>query len=145
MTRVPDDIPTTLTEVKLCEIAAVKRTRRREWANKNQVRKAAARGRYGERDALETAAFRFLVAELGYEDATVIWTDLRPVLAKSMPEDRLLAVINTQLKTGRLLADPREIGGHVLGGHPFRVIELTTAIDEVRTAYRRLSNAKQRR
>jgi hypothetical protein len=142
MPTATDDTSALLSEVKLCEISDVRRTRRREWANRDHVRKARNRGRYGELDAAETAAFRVLVAELGYEDAALVWTDIRPSLADVPLEKPLLVVVNLQLKSAVLAKNPRQIGDLVLSGHPFRVVRLTEAVREVRVAYRRISNAK---
>jgi hypothetical protein len=141
----PDDNSALLTEVKLCEISDVRRTRRREWAKRNHVRKAHDRGRYGELDAAEMAAFRVLIGELGYEDAALVWPDVRPRLADVGIEERLFALVNLQLKAAVVVKDPREVGDLVLAGHPFRVVQLTEAVREVRLAYRRIRNARASR
>jgi hypothetical protein len=142
LSSIPDDNSALLTEVKLCEISDVRRTRRREWAKRDHVRRARNRGRYGELDAAEMAAFRVLVGDLGYDDAALVWPKVRPGLARASLEERLLVLVNLQLKTAVMIKDPREIGELVLAGHPFRVVQLTEPVREVRLAYRRIRDAR---
>jgi hypothetical protein len=134
-----------LSERQLCEIAGVPRTRRRAWAANGLLRQASNRGRYGELDAAELAALAHLIAELDYGDASMAWSEIRESLRGSMAARRLLAVVDLQGKTGSLVTSPSAVGGLVLGGHRFRVLELTEPVADIRKTYRRVVKRKRRK
>ena len=135
----PADDTRILSESKLAEIAGVPRPTRANWASQDLLRQAGRSG-YGELDAIELVAFAQLVSLLDFDDAELAWKGVRHDLGAGALTGRpLLIVFDLQHKESALVNDPRDVGELVLSGRPFRVLDVGTAVAEMRAVFRRLA------
>lgn len=125
----PDDIPF-LTAADLCRLADVKHPTRANWAELEHVHKGAAGKSYSTTDAAELVAFKALVRALDFEEAALVWGNVRQPLRASVPIDgSKLILIDVQAGEGHLLAGLAEVGAAVRLGHPFILLDLTDEVD----------------
>jgi hypothetical protein len=124
----------------LCQLANVKHPRRADWAKKQLVRQAPRGGKYGEVDAVETVCFGFLVRELDFEDAALVWRGgLREAVRDAlMSPGEYLVVIDLQQRRGGLARSRAAVGALLEERHPCVLLDLTNVVDAARDTCTRL-------
>jgi hypothetical protein len=127
-----------LTATDLCDLADIKRPRRANWADQGLVRKARSKERYDETDAAELVAFVALVRRLEFEDASLVWEDVRLSVRQAARDDGLkLVLVDQQNRIGIFLGALSEVGAVVRPGRAFVLLDLTDAIaDSIETCLR---------
>lgn len=142
----PSDAQRILTESELASLAKLKRPRRAGWAKLGYLRAAPKRGKYGELDAIELAAFHTLVTALDFDDAVLAWEDVRSsVREAALSGGPILVLFDHQAKEAVVADDPAVLGAHLRPGHLFELVNLTAAIGEIRRAYRKIRAAREAR
>ncbi len=134
-----------LSESELAVIAGVKRPRRAGWAKQGYLRVAGSRGKYGELDAVELAAFAALVDTLGFDDATMAWVDVREALRENALADTIFVVFDHQAKSAFLVRDRGEIGARLEPGRLFELVDVGTRVTQCRNAYRKIRATRDAR
>jgi hypothetical protein len=123
-----------LTGSRLCEISGINRQTRDKWAAEGLLRKADD---YDQLDLVETVALGLLLATLRKKHARVAWLAIRPELKSVMPGPQLTMVWDAERRSADLAFDAKTIAKLVRHGRPVQVIDLGTAIERAREAYRR--------
>jgi hypothetical protein len=144
MTPTADNIQI-LEETVLCEIADIKRSRRQTWARDDLLRKASAGGKYGERDAIETAALAQLVRILGYEDAVIAWRSVKPRVATIRAGTQVDVVYDLIAKEAVIATEDAQVADFARRENAMRLVRLGEVIADVRAAFRRVRDTKRAR
>jgi hypothetical protein len=126
----------TLSEARLCEIAGVERSTRRKWVKRKLLH---ARPVYTEDDAVELAVLALLAATLGPTDAPVAWVQIRGDVMRRKWGRELDLIFDTQLKAALLTNDLPSLAASLRHGRPVRVVSLHRTIDEIRSAFKRVT------
>jgi len=126
-----------ISELRLCEIAGVKRPTRRDWAKRGLLR---LRDSYEELDAVELCVLARLSDVLGSTDAPVAWLQIR----KSLPavdHTELDVIFDMQHKSAIVTTDLKGAAGQLRHGRPVRVFSIAEDVREIRGAFRRVAAA----
>lgn len=127
-----------ISELRLCEIAGVSRTTRRDWAKRNLLR---ARDTYEELDAVELCILARLSNVLGSTDAPVAWLQIRNSLPTT-PTRELDIVFDTQHKLAFITNNLKLTVGGIRHGRPVRAFSIAADIREIREAFGRVAAAE---
>jgi hypothetical protein len=88
---------------------------------------------------LELAAFSRVVESLGFEDARLVWPQVRSDFGDSATDPQLALVVDLQRKEAHLVQHEERIGSLVRHGRPVRVITLSDELSVIATRYRELA------
>jgi hypothetical protein len=129
----PDDAPR-LRGSRLCEITGVIRQTRDKWAQRGLLRSADD---YDQFDLVELAVLKLLFDSLKKSHVTIAWARVRPNLREVMPGPQLTLVWDPQRRSAELSFDADEIVALARHGRPVHVLDLGSAVEWAREAFRR--------
>lgn len=119
---------------RLCEISGVNRQTRDKWARDGLLRKGDD---YDQLDLVELVILKLLLETLRKKEAKLAWAGIRPHLRNLMPGPQLTLVWDPQRRAAKLALTDEEIVPLVRHGRPVQVLDLGTAVDDARAAFRR--------
>jgi hypothetical protein len=126
-----------LSEERLCEIAGVNRSTRRNWAERGllHIRTSGCQSI----DAVELVVLDRLTDVLGGTDAPIAWLQVRADVGAA-EHDELDLIFDTQHKEAQLLSAgaPLELA-RLRHGRPIRVVPMTEAIRDIKAAFDRVT------
>jgi len=127
-----------ISEERLCEIAGVKRSTRRNWARIGLLN--ASRPGYDEQDAIELAVLDRLKDRLGATDAPIAWRQIRDSLQHHLDAQEVDVVFDAQHKEAFLLTEAMGLEpARLRHGRPVQVVFLSDAIRDIRAAFNRIT------
>jgi hypothetical protein len=133
----PDD-PLRLSGSRLCEITGVNRQTRDTWTDAGLLRKG---NDYDQFDLVELVVLKLLLDTLPKKHAKFAWTRVRSQLKELMPGPQLTLVWDPQRRSAELAFDAEAIIPLVRHGRPVQVLDLGSAVELAREAFRREAEA----
>jgi hypothetical protein len=90
---------------------------------------------------LELAAFAHLVLHLGFDDARIVWSQVRPSCIEIADAERSDIVFDLQRKAASIAGTDEELAEAVRHGRLVRVVPLAEHLHEAVEASRRVATA----
>jgi hypothetical protein len=121
-----------------CDLVGVSRQLRKSWITRHLIGGSTA-GDCQLVEVLELAAFGHLVDRLGFEDARLVWPQVRDDFATHTGQTTVDVVVDLERKHAHLAAREDAIGPLVRHGRPTRVIALGEVLAAIEARCRELS------
>lgn len=125
-----------------CEIVGVSRQVRNTWIRRGLIVGRTA-GTCSLEELFDFAAFAEVASCVGFDDARVVWHQVRNDCRAQWGSDRIDVIADLQLKRAVVARTDGEVASAVRHGRPTRVVDLTCRMATIQEAFERVAIATQ--